>query len=318
MSDMKRKKITVVGAGFVGATSAQRIVEKDLGDVVLLDIPQTGDMPKGKALDMFQAGAVEGFSCSVTGSTDVKDSYGSDVVLMTAGMPRKPGMSRSDLLEVNAKIINSVADYVKEGSPNATVIVVTNPLDTMVYLMRARTGFKAEKVMGQAGVLDSARFSAFIAMELKVSPRDVNAMVLGGHGDSMVPLTRYTTVNGICVEQLIPKDRLDQIVQRTRDGGAEIVNLLKTGSAYYAPSSSSVAMVKAVVRDEKRILPTAAYLTGQYGLKDIYVGVPVQLGAGGVEKIVELKLGEAETKSLHNSAEAIRKDLAMLKEKGLL
>ena len=315
---MKRHKITVVGAGFVGSTSAQRIVEKDLGDVILLDIPQTEGMPKGKALDMFQAGAVEGFSCTVTGTTDPKDSYGSDIVLVTAGLPRKPGMSRSDLLEVNAKIVNSVADYIREGSPNAVVVVVTNPLDTMVYLMRAKTGFAPARVLGQAGVLDSARFAAFLAMELNVSPRDVNAMVLGGHGDSMVPLTRYTTVNGICVEQLIAPKRLEEIVRRTRDGGAEIVNLLKTGSAYYAPSSASVAMVKAIARDEMRVLPCAAYLQGEYGLQDIYMGVPCLLGADGVEKIVLVHLSEAESKSLLSSAEAVRKDLTLLREKKLL
>ncbi len=315
---MKRKKITVVGAGFVGATSAQRIAEKDLGDVVLLDIPQTEGMPKGKALDIFQSASIEGFSSNIIGTTDPKDSYGSDIVLVTAGMPRKPGMSRSDLLEVNAKIVNAVGDYIREGSPSAIVIVVTNPLDTMVYLMKARTGFSPAKVIGMAGILDSSRFAAFIAMELKVSPADIDAMVMGGHGDSMVPLTRFTTVNGICVEQLISKERLTQIVQRTRDGGAEIVNLLKTGSAYYAPSSSSVAMIRSITRDEKRIWPCAAYLTGQYGLKDIYMGTPCLLGAGGVEKIIELELADAEKKSLHSSADAIRKDLEMLREKSLL
>jgi malate dehydrogenase len=309
-------KVTVVGCGFVGSTAAQRVVESGLGDVCLVDIIE--GKPQGQALDMMQSAPVEGFSTKIVGTNDPKDTYRSDLFIVTAGVPRKPGMDRSDLLEVNGKIVNAVAGYIREGSPNATVIVVTNPLDTMVYLMRNLTGFPAERVVGMAGVLDSARFRAFIAMELKVSSEEVDAMVLGGHGNSMVPLRRFSTVNGISIESLLPKERIDALVERTRNGGAEIVNLLKTGSAYYAPSSSAVQMAKSILKDEKRLLPCAAYLNGQYGLKDIYMGVPVVLGTKGVERIVELELSQPELDSLKSSAAEIAKDLKTLREKGIL
>jgi malate dehydrogenase len=309
-------KVTVVGCGFVGSTTAQRIVEDDLADVCLIDI--IDGKPQGLALDLMQAAPVRGYSSKIVGSNDPKDTYGSDLVIMTAGLPRKPGMDRSDLLEVNGKIINTVASYVREGSPDAIVVVVTNPLDTMTYLMKAGTGFPAQRVVGMAGVLDSARFRAFIAMELGVSPECVDAMVLGGHGDSMVPLPRYCTVSGISIEQLLSPERVQALCDRTSKGGAEIVNLLKTGSAYYAPAASVVEMAHSIVRDQKRLLPCAAYLSGEYGLDGIYMGVPVVLGRSGVERIHELTLRDDERQSLHNSGAAIQKDIALLKEKGLL
>lgn len=313
---MSRKKVTVVGSGFVGSTTAQRIFESGLADVCLIDIIE--GKPQGIALDLMQAAPVLGVEGSIVGTNNPKDTAGSDVVVMTAGMPRKPGMDRSDLLEINAKIINDVGDYVRNGSPNAIVIVVTNPLDTMVYQMWKRTKFSPERVIGMAGVLDSARMRCFLGMEMKYGVSDVDAMVLGGHGDSMVPLPRFSTVNGISIETLLPKDRIEAINQRTRNGGAEIVNLLKTGSAYYAPSASSFAMVKSIINNERRLLPCAAYLRGQYGLEGLYVGVPCVLGLKGVEDIVELPLAPAERESLHKSAEAIRKDIGIIKQKGLL
>ncbi len=309
-------KVTVVGSGFVGSTTAQRIVEDDLADVCLIDIVE--GKPQGLALDLMQSGPVRGYSSRIVGTNDPKDTYGSDLVIMTAGMPRKPGMDRSDLLDVNGKIINTVADYVREGSPNAVVVVVTNPLDTMTYLMRAGTGFPDSRVIGMAGVLDAARFRAFIAMEVDVSLDCVDAMVLGGHGDSMVPLPRYCTVSGVSIDQLMSQEQIDKLVDRTRHGGAEIVNFLKTGSAYYAPSASVVEMAHSILRDQRRLLPCAAYLTGQYGLDDIFMGVPCILGSGGVEKVVQLDLSEDESKQLHASADAIRGDLGTLREKGLL
>jgi len=313
---MARRKVTVVGSGFVGSTSAQRIFEAGLADVCLIDIVE--GKPQGIALDLMQAAPVLGVEGKIVGTNNPKDTYGSDLVLMTAGLPRKPGMDRSDLLEVNGKIIRDVADYVRAGSPNAIVIVVTNPLDTMVYLMQKLTKFAPQRVVGMAGVLDSARMRCFLGMELNVGVSDIDAMVLGGHGDSMVPLPRFSTVNGISIEQLIPKERIEAINNRTRNGGAEIVNLLKTGSAYYAPSASSFAMVKSILNDEKRLLPSAALLNGQYGLDGIYVGVPCTLGSKGVENIVELKLDAPERDLLHKSAGAIRKDIEILKQKGLL
>ena len=309
-------KVTVVGAGFVGSTAAQRIVEDDLADVCLIDIVE--GKPQGLALDLMQAGPVRGYSSRMVGTNDPKDTYGSDLFVVTAGLPRKPGMDRSDLLEVNGKIIRDVANYIKEGSPNAVVLVVTNPLDTMTYLMRALTGFEPHRVVGMAGVLDSARFRAFIAMELGVSLAKVDAMVLGGHGDSMVPLPRYCTVSGVAIDQLMSQEQIDALVKRTAHGGAEIVNLLKTGSAYYAPSASVVEMVHSVLRDQKRLLPCAAYLQGEYDLEDIYMGVPVVLGSKGVERIEVLQLSAEEKASLHNSAAAIRKDVETLREKGLI
>lgn len=301
---MKKAKITVVGAGFVGATTAQRIAEKQLGHVVLHDV--VPDMPKGKALDMMESACIEGFDSTVTGTNDPADYKDSDVVVITSGIARKPGMSRDDLLKTNAKIVGEVSDNVKKYAPNAIVIVVSNPLDVMTCLAGARLGFPTNRVMGMAGVLDSARFRCFIAMELGVSHQDVQAMVLGGHGDDMVPLIRYSTVSGIGIEHLIPKDRLEALVARTRSGGAEIVGLLKTGSAYYAPSASVVQMVQSIVLDEKRILPCAAWCTGQYGIKDMFVGVPCKLGRNGVEQILELKLTETELKMLQSSADHVR------------
>jgi malate dehydrogenase len=313
---VKRTKISVVGSGFVGATAAQRLLEADLGDLVLYDVIE--GKPQGIALDLAESAPVQGFSVSAKGTNDPRETHGSDLVLVTAGVPRKPGMSRSDLLEVNGKIVRDVATHLREGSRDAIVVVVTNPLDVMTYLMRALTGFPAERVVGMAGVLDSARFRTFLAWEAGVSPRDVDAMVLGGHGDAMVPLLRYATVNGIQVERLIPKDRLDKLVQRTRDGGAEIVNLLKTGSAYYAPSAASVEMIRSILRDEKRLLPCCAHLAGQYGIRDLYVGVPVVLGRAGVERVIELDLAAEEKGALQKSASDVQKDLDLLREKGLL
>jgi malate dehydrogenase len=309
-------KVTVVGSGFVGMTTAQRIVEDDLADVCLIDVIE--GKPQGIALDLMQSGPVRGYSRRVVGTNDPKDTAGSDLVIVTAGVPRKPGMDRSDLLGVNGKIVNAVADYVRAGSPNAIVIVVTNPLDTMVYQMRARLDFPPERVVGMAGVLDSARFRAFIALELNVSFECVHAMVLGGHGDSMVPLPRYSTVSGVSIEELMSKETIDRLVTRTRNGGAEIVNLLKTGSAYYAPAASATEMARSILLDQKRLLPCAAWLTGQYGVKDIYLGVPCVLGRKGVERVVELKLSAENLASLQKSAEAIKKDLGLLRQQGLL
>ena len=305
-----KSKITVVGAGFVGATTAQRLVEKNLGDVVLHDI--VPDMPMGKALDMMESACLEGFDSQIVGANDPADYKGSDVVVITSGIARKPGMSRDDLLKTNAEIVGGVADNVKKHSPNAIVIVVSNPLDVMTYLVGVKTGFPKNRVMGMAGVLDSARFRCFIAMELGVSHQDVQAMVLGGHGDDMVPLVRYSTVSGIGIESLISKDRLDALVTRTRNGGAEIVGLLKTGSAYYAPAASIAQMVQSIVRDEKRVLPCAAWCTGQYGIRDMFVGVPCKLGKNGMEQIVELKLTEDELKQLGVSADHVRESVKKL------
>jgi malate dehydrogenase len=303
-------KVTVFGAGFVGSTTAQRIAEKQLADVVMIDILE--GMPQGKALDMMQSACLEGFDARVTGSNQPADCAGSDIVVITSGVARKPGMSRDDLLKINAGIVGSVCDAIKTHAPDAIVIVVSNPLDVMTYLAGIKTGFAKHKVMGMAGVLDSARLRCFIAMELGVSMRDVDAMVLGGHGDDMVPLVRYATVAGIKVEDLIPKDKLDAMVTRTRNGGIEIVNLLKTGSAYYAPSSSVVEMVRAILQDQKRLLPVAAWCTGQYGIRDMFVGVPAILGKGGVEKIVELKLTPDELAQLQKSADHVLENVRKL------
>ena len=301
---MARKKITIVGGGFVGATALHWAAARELGDLVLVDI--LVGMPQGKALDMAQAGPVEGFNAAIRGSNDYEASAGSDLYIVTAGLPRKPGMSRDDLLKKNAEIVGNVARNIAKYSPNAMVIVVSNPLDAMCYVMKKVTGFPKERVVGMAGLLDSARFRTFIALELGVSPEDVVAFVLGGHGDTMVPLTRYSSVGGIPVETLIPKDRLEQIVQRTRDGGAEIVGLLKTGSAFYAPSACAVQMAEAILKDQKRVAPCAAYLEGEYGFHGTYLGVPVVLGARGVEKVFEIDLTPAERVALDKSAEAVR------------
>ncbi len=303
-------KVTVFGAGFVGSTTAQRIAEKELADVTMIDIIE--GMPQGKALDMMESAMLEGFDAKVTGSNDPAAVAGSDLVVITSGIARKPGMSRDDLLKTNAGIVGGVCDNIKKHAPDATVIVVSNPLDVMTYLAGVKLGFPKNKVMGMAGVLDSARFRCFLALELGVSMRDVDAMVLGGHGDDMVPRVRYATVAGIKVEDLIPKDKLDAMVTRTRNGGIEIVNLLKTGSAYYAPSSSVVEMVRAILHDEKRVLPAAAWCTGQYGVKDMFVGVPAVLGKEGVEKIIELKLTDDELGQLKKSADHVLENVKRL------
>jgi malate dehydrogenase len=301
---MARKKITIVGGGFVGATTLHWAAAKELGDLVLIDIVE--GMPQGKALDMTQAGPVEGFNAKIMGANDYEASAGSDLYIVTAGLPRKPGMSRDDLLRMNAGIVGAVAENIAKYSPNAFVVVVSNPLDAMCHVVKKATGFPRERVVGMAGLLDSARFRAFIALDLGVSPEDVTAFVLGGHGDTMVPLTRYSSVGGIPVETLIPKDRLDRIVQRTRDGGAEIVGLLKTGSAFYAPSACAVQMAEAILKDQKRVAPCAAWLEGEYGYNGIYLGVPVLLGEKGVEKVFEIDLLPAERAALDKSAEAVR------------
>jgi malate dehydrogenase len=310
-------KVTVVGAGFVGMTCAQRLAEQEVAEeVVLIDVIE--GRPQGIALDINQAAAVEGYQARVVGTNDSADTNGSDLFIMTAGMPRKPGMDRSDLLEINGKIINTVADYIKAGSPNAKVIVVSNPLDTMVYLMAARLGFEKHNVVGMAGVLDSARMAYFFADANGGGVKDVRCMVLGGHGDSMVPMPQFSTIDGVSVGALFAESDIDAINTRTQHGGAEIVNLLKTGSAYYAPSAAAVAMAKSILRDEHRLLPCAAWLEGQYGIKDIYLGVPCVLGKNGVERIAELELDESGMAKLNASADAIRQDLETLREKGLL
>jgi malate dehydrogenase len=301
-------KITIIGAGAVGATAAQRIAEKELGDVVLTDIVE--GLPQGKALDLLEAGPLFGYDSNITGTNDYKDIEGSDVVVITAGIARKPGMTREDLLKINTKIIREVSQNIAKYAPDSIIITVTNPLDLMTYVTMKTTGFEPARVFGMSGVLDSGRFASFIAMELNCSVRDISAMVLGGHGDTMVPLPRFTTVSGVPVTELISEDTIRRLVDRTINGGAEIVNLLKTGSAFYAPSAAVTNMVEAVVKDTKRILPVCAYLNGEYGEKDIYLGVPVKLGRRGVEDIIELKLTAEERKALDSSAEAVMAGIA--------
>jgi len=308
---MRRKKISIIGAGFVGATAAHWAAEKELGNVVLVDILE--GIPQGKALDLFQASPVEGFDAKVIGSNGYEETIDSDVVIVTSGVPRKPGMSREDLLEINKKIIGLVVAEVVKKSPQAILIMVTNPLDTMTYLAFKRSGLPKQRVMGMAGILDTARFKAFIAMELNVSVEDIQALLLGGHGDEMVPLPRYTTISGIPLSQLLPKETIDRLVDRTRKGGGEIVNLLKTGSAFYAPSAAAIQMTEAILKDKKRILPCCVYLDGEYGLKDICFGVPVKLGANGVESIIELQLTDEEKKLVAKSAESVKKSITELK-----
>lgn len=304
-------KITVVGAGNVGATTAQRIAEKTLArTVVMVDVAE--GIPQGKALDQWESAPVEGFDTRVLGSNGYSESAGSDIVVITAGIARKPGMSRDDLLNINAGIVKSVGEEIKKSSPNAIVIVVSNPLDVMCYVAMKATGFPRERVIGMAGILDTARYRSFIAEALDVSVRDIQAMVLGGHGDTMVPLISYTTIAGIPVTQLMPREQLDAIVQRARDGGAEIVKYLKTGSAYYAPSSGAVEMVEAIVHDRKRILPCAAWLQGEYGMKDLFLGVPCKLGRNGLEKVLEIELTADERTALGKSADAVREPMATL------
>lgn len=306
---MSRKKIALIGAGQIGGTLALLAGLKDLGDIALVDIAE--GVPQGKGLDLAQAAPVEGFDAHFTGSNDYAAIKDADVVIVTAGVPRKPGMSRDDLIGINTGVIKSVGENIKKYAPKAFVIVVTNPLDVMVAIMQEVTGFAHAKVVGMAGVLDSARFRHFLADEFKVSVEDVTAFVLGGHGDTMVPLTRYSTVAGIPLPDLVKmgwttQERLDKIVQRTRDGGAEIVALLKTGSAFYAPASSAIAMAESYLKDKKRVLPCAAYLNGEYGVKGLYIGVPVVLGAGGVEKIVEVSFTADEKSMFEKSVEAVK------------
>ncbi len=306
-----RAKIGVVGGGNVGASAALWLAQHEVGDVVMLDI--VPDLPQGKCLDMFQSAPVDKFDAMVTGTNDPADLAGCDVVIVTSGMPRKPGMSRDDLLVANAKIISSVAENIKKHAPDSIVIMVANPLDVMCWHFHQVSGFPKNRVIGQAGVLDSARMAAFVAMELDCSIKDISPMVLGGHGDTMVPLARFTTVSGIPVTELIPADRIEAINQRTRDGGAEIVKLLKTGSAYYAPGAASALMAEAIVKDQRRILPTCALLEGEYGIANNWVGVPCKLGRNGLEKIIELKLTDAEKAELHKSSEHVRGTITSLK-----
>jgi malate dehydrogenase len=303
---MGRAKITIVGAGNVGATCAHWCAAAELGDIVLVDIPATESMPKGKGLDLLQAGPIMGFDASITGCTDYGPSAGSDVVVITAGIARKPGMSRDDLLSTNAKIVGSVAENVKATSPNAVVIVVSNPLDAMVQRALAVTGFPPQRVCGQAGVLDTARYRTFLALELGVSVEDVSALLMGGHGDTMVPMPSCTSVGGIPIRRLLSEEKLNAIVDRARNGGAEIVSLLKTGSAYYAPAAATAQMVEAIVRDKKRLIPCAAYCDKEYGVGGYYVGVPVILGARGVEKVIELKLDPEEQAAFDKSVSAVK------------
>ena len=299
-----RSKITVVGAGFVGSTLVQRLVERDYADVVMYDI--IPNMPQGKALDMLQAGPVLGYDSLVVGTNDYSDTANSDIVVITSGFPRKPGMSRDDLVKKNQEIVTQVTQEVVRHSPNCIIIMVTNPLDAMTQLALHLSGFSRNRVVGMAGVLDTARFRTFIAQELGVSVRDVQAYVLGGHGDTMVPLARMCTVAGVPISQLMPADRIEQIVQRTRDGGAEIVKLLGTGSAYFAPSASVLQMVDSILLDKKMIMPCAVYLQGEYGINGLFVGVPAKLGANGVEQIVEIELSENERALLQKSADAVK------------
>jgi len=305
-------KITVVGAGNVGATLAQRIVDRELAnECVLIDILE--GIPQGKALDMWESAPVEGSDCRIIGTNSYKDTAKSDLVVITAGLPRKPGMSRDDLLAKNVEIVKSVTEQVAEHSPNAMLIVVSNPLDAMVYTALKVSKFPPKRVFGMAGILDTARYRSFIALELNVSTKDIQALVLGGHGDTMVPLPRYTMVGGIPLTELLPQDRIDAIVKRTRFGGGEIVNLLKTGSAYYATSSAVAEMVESVVRDKKRILPCSAYLEGEYGFSGIYLGVPVKIGKEGIEHIFELELSDEEKTALENSAAAVKELIDLIK-----
>ena len=305
-----RSKITVIGAGFVGSTLVQRLAERDYADVVMFDI--IPKMPQGKALDMLEAGPVIGYDTLVVGTNDYADTADSDIVVITSGLPRKPGMTRDDLVKKNQEIITEVTQQVVRFSPNCIIIMVTNPLDAMAQLALHVSGFPRNRVIGESGVLDTARFRTFIAQELNVSVRDVQAYVLGGHGDTMVPLARMCTVAGVPISQLLPAERIEQIVQRTRDGGAEIVNLLGTGSAYFAPSASVLQMVDSIMLDKKMIMPCAVYLQGEYGFHNIFVGVPVKLGAGGVEQVIEIELNEGERTLLQKSADAVKELIGVM------
>ncbi|OAH56210.1 MULTISPECIES: malate dehydrogenase [Bacillaceae] len=312
MTTYNRKKVSVIGGGFTGATTAFLLAQKELGDVVLVDIPQADGPTKGKALDMLEASPVQGFDANITGTSDYADTAGSDIVIITAGIARKPGMSRDDLVQTNQKVMKSVTAEIVKHSPDCIIIVLTNPVDAMTYTVLKESGFPKNRVIGQSGVLDTARFRTFVAQELKVSVKDVTGFVLGGHGDDMVPLVRYSYAGGIPLESLISKDRLDAIVERTRKGGGEIVQLLGNGSAYYAPAASLVEMTEAILKDQRRILPVIAYLEGEYGYNELYLGVPTILGASGIEKIIELELTADEKEGLDKSAEAVRNVMSVL------
>lgn len=308
---MSAKKITVVGAGHVGATCAQRLAEKELArEVVMIDIAE--GIPQGKALDQWESAPVEGFDTRIRGSQGYDEAAGSDIFVVTAGIARKPGMSRDDLLKTNAAIVRSVAGEIKRVAPESIIIMVSNPLDVMSHVAMQTSGFPRERVIGMAGVLDTARYRSFIAMELDVSVQDIQALVLGGHGDTMVPLQSCTTISGIPITHFLPQEKIDALVERTRKGGAEIVGYLKTGSAYYAPSSAAVQMVEAIVKDKNRILPCAAWLTGEYGQSDLFLGVPCKLGAGGLKEILEVELTDDERSALQKSADAVRETMGAL------
>lgn len=312
MTAYNRKKVSVIGGGFTGATTAFLLAQKELADVVLVDIPQADGPTKGKALDMLEASPVQGFDANITGTSDYAETADSDIVIITAGIARKPGMSRDDLVQTNQKVMKSVTAEIVKHSPNSTIIVLTNPVDAMTYTVLKESGFPKSRVIGQSGVLDTARFRTFVAQELKVSVKDVTGFVLGGHGDDMIPLVRYSYAGGIPLETLIPKDRLDAIIERTRKGGGEIVQLLGNGSAYYAPAASLVEMTEAILKDQRRILPAIAYLEGEYGYNDLYLGVPTILGSNGIEKIIELELTADEKAGLDKSADAVRNVMSVL------
>lgn len=304
-------KITVVGAGNVGATAAQRVAEKELArEVVLIDVVE--GIPQGKGLDQWESAPIEGFDSRIIGTNGYEEAAGSGIFIVTAGIARKPGMSRDDLLNTNAAIVREVSENIKRVAPDSIIIIVSNPLDVMCYVAKEASGFPRERVIGMAGVLDTARYRSFLAMELDVSVEDIQAMVLGGHGDTMVPLISYTTVSGIPITQLVPQDRLDAIVDRARNGGAEIVQYLKTGSAYYAPSAAAVQMAEAIVKDKRRILPCSAWLEGEYGMNGLYLGVPCKLGRNGLEQIIEVELSAEEREALERSAEAVREPMRVL------
>ncbi|MEH7400404.1 MULTISPECIES: malate dehydrogenase [Bacillaceae] len=309
---IRRRKISVVGAGFTGATTAFLLAQKELGDVVIVDIPQLENPTKGKALDMLEASPVQGFDANIIGTSDYADTADSDVVVITAGIARKPGMSRDDLVSTNSNIMKAVTREIVKYSPNCTIVVLTNPVDAMTYTVYKEAGFPKHRVIGQSGVLDTARFRTFVAQELNLSVKDITGFVLGGHGDDMVPLVRYSYAGGIPLEKLIPKDRLDAIVERTRKGGGEIVNLLGNGSAYYAPAASLVEMVEAILKDQRRVLPTIAYLEGEYGYSGIYLGVPTIIGGNGIEQIIELDLTAEEKTALDRSVAAVKNVMNVL------
>jgi len=309
---IRRRKISVVGAGFTGATTAFLLAQKELGDVVIVDIPQLENPTKGKALDMLEASPVQGFDANIIGTSDYADTADSDVVVITAGIARKPGMSRDDLVSTNSNIMKAVTREIVKYSPNCTIVVLTNPVDAMTYTVYKEAGFPKHRVIGQSGVLDTARFRTFVAQELNLSVKDITGFVLGGHGDDMVPLVRYSYAGGIPLEKLIPKDRLEAIVERTRKGGGEIVNLLGNGSAYYAPAASLVEMVEAILKDQRRVLPTIAYLEGEYGYSGIYLGVPTIIGGNGIEQIIELDLTAEEKTALDRSVAAVKNVMNVL------